>query len=141
MFVSILSHYMKDSGAIEGPKKRRRGNAIKASPIYVSFLLSEASGAPLLVIPDCRLSDGILRPPSRMGNYGRTYFPQTYLPTGLDNPIADGLYSRCEWLADRYGVALQPKDDCLQSWVPTAKQIQNLKNCEVDTSNFVVKDN
>lgn len=136
--IRVLSHFLKENVVESGKKIKGRGNQ-GPSPLYISFLLNidDLGG---LVIPDCRLSNGILRPPGRMGNFGRTYFPQAWFTNMLDSPLARELYLLCEDLAARYCLPLQPFDDCMAAWVPTRKQLDNLKNVTVDIEKFQYKD-
>lgn len=136
--VSVFSHYEKD-----GP----RSNIEKPNPVFITFLIKipgteiwymdgeewrvKAASTDLL-LTGCRLSDGVLRPPSAPGRFIGSFFGYTLLANGLDTPLARALYLCAVDVARYYAVPIAPIEDAMRPWVPHEKSLKNFKNVRDD---------
>lgn len=142
MKIEVISHYVKEGTMPDGTP---RGNKVKQNPIYISFLVTikTFNGTDVkLVINGCRLSDGILRPPSMSGRYAGNWFPYLFFPYGVDNAMADQLYSLVQQVAEDYGrlSEVATKEQCLAGWLTTPKALANYKNLTIDLQDIVTRE-
>lgn len=151
--VSVLSHKIKE-GKPDAVKKR----ALKAgkldptraatSSLYLTLVVEVFADGDWkdkvrlfnLVISDCKLKDGVLKPPARPGGFQRVFFPQVYVLNGIkDNEFLQAVYRIAGKLADEYQLALAPIDECLADWLPDKKVFKNFSNFSLDENDVIWK--
>ena len=130
----MLSHRLKDD---------TKGS--KHPAVFLSMVLEvklEAESDPLLkmVVSDCKLAGGVLKPPSRPGGFVRNFFPQVYFLNGIkNNPMAAAIYKIVEELCEKYNLPLAPIEECLESWMPDKKVFQNFQNMTLGENEIIWK--